>query len=144
MLPDLLDLASEEEYRNHYLNTLVNGDIIYSVDGVEVVFHADRFEHAFSGYSNKWDSRKDIFDIERARRINWIAPVIQGVSSESYRDDHSTRKPRRIYLSSANKYVVVTEPITGNREKFITAFPCGDSKASQVRRMPKWKKNSRC
>ncbi len=144
MLPPLLELSSEQDYCEHYMNTLVNGEAVKSKDGITVVFLADQFNHAFSGYSSKWDKEKSIFDRERAKRMDWIAPVIQGVASESFCDKYSARRPRRNYLSSANKYLVVTEPISGNREKFITAFPCSDKKAAEVRKRPRWTKNSRC
>lgn len=141
MLPPLLKLDSERDYRDHYERTLVNGGPVVLADGTKVYFYLSNFDHAFFGYSNKWDAKKDKFDLDRAERMDWIAYVLLSPSAEAFKDEHSSmRKIRKITLLSSQKYLVVTQVESNKKEIFVTAFPCTDSKAAQVRNSPKWTK----
>jgi hypothetical protein len=139
-LPPLLILETEEEYREHYVRTLVNGPPVTTPDGVRVLFYESTFQHAFYGYSSRWLETKDMFDRNRAQRMDWIRPVLTDQHSECYVEQVSVTRLHRLVLCPQGKYLVVTELLPRGQEKFITAFGCGPDKIARVRCMPRWRK----
>jgi hypothetical protein len=142
-LPPLLELDSEDEYFQHYVNTLVKDSPFVMPDGTKIIFYGSVFGHAFYGYSSRWLKKKDIFDKERARRMDWIRATLTDSNSKCYKETITARKIHRIVLTGTGAYLVITEVIRKGIEKFITAFPCSNEKAAQVRTLPQFKINGR-
>jgi hypothetical protein len=99
-------------------------------DGHILLFHEDRFEHAFQTTSDRLCSpdRKDIVDAKRIARIRWIRPVVTGqVTSTACFEVPSptgrSRPPNRLYVVESELYVVWLEPRTSGGWKFSSAYP---------------------
>ena len=82
-IPPLLNLADEDEYRKHFINTLCDQRIICH-DGIRAFFERNTFDHAFFQSSNR-DGNKDQFSLERAQRMDWITPTLQHPRTRRYR-----------------------------------------------------------
>lgn len=116
-------------YRELYL-TKGRVGVEQTHDSQILLFHADRFEHAFHTTSDRLCSpdRKDILDVNRVARIRWIRPVVTGrvartgcfeVPSPTGR----LRPPNRLYVVEPELYVVWLEPRTSGGWKFSSAYP---------------------
>jgi hypothetical protein len=138
-LPPLLNLGSKEEYREHYLRTLVDGPPVITPDGVKIIFYAEKFDYLFSGYSSKWLTKKDTFDIERAKRMDWIRALLESNQVDTRAEIMSAWETRRNVIDYQNCYMIVTKPIRTGVEVIKTAFPCTQAKAAEVRARPRWK-----
>jgi hypothetical protein len=124
------DLAAngEQAYRENYLNRGKFG-VHTCHDGGEVIFHEDRFGHAFFDKPNRWSLTKsrDIPDESRLERMRWIGALIRGevANSECWEVPSPTgrrRAPNRLYIIWEEKYVVWLEPRQNGGWKFSTAY----------------------
>lgn len=124
------DLAAKgrEAYRNLYLNKGKVG-VHLSHDQEDVVFHEDRFDHAFYAKRDKWSLAKDrsMPDESRLERMPWIGPLIAGAieGSEAWEVPSPTgrrRPPNRLYILWDEKYVVWLEPRCEGGWKFSSAY----------------------
>lgn len=123
LLLNLSGLSSEEQeklgrewYAKLYLTSGRFG-IHQLHDGEQVIFHEDRFDHAFFTSSNwqKHPEKKDLLAQERIRRIQWIAAVIAGNVPNSACWDAPGPGGRilqnnKLYVVYAPAYVVWLEP----------------------------------
>jgi hypothetical protein len=123
-----IEERGERLYRELYLNRGRVG-VHRAHDGEVVLFHEDRFEHAFFGTQQwRWHpERKETVDRERVRRIRWIGEVISGrvEGSECLEGVwHLGREARRkrMYVVWDENYVVWLEPRRQGGWKFSTAY----------------------
>jgi hypothetical protein len=150
-LDELSDQAAEkithqkyiELYMNHHTHTGMIG-VQKTHDGDTVIFHEDRFRHAF--YTNSEGTyskfRKDKFDRDRAIRICWIGQIIQGNISSVYYDapDNSRRDSygriiiKRLYVLWEENYLVWLEPQKKGGWKFSTAYVANKPYIRQITR----------
>jgi hypothetical protein len=115
-------------YRDLYLTKGRIG-VQQTHDGQIVLFHEDRFEHAFQTTSDKFCSpeRKDVADAQRVARIRWIRPVVTGMVTgtacfEVPSPTGRSRPPNRLYVVECELYVVWLEPRTAGGWKFSSAY----------------------
>jgi len=139
-LPPLLNLANEAEYRAYYERTLVKRRIM-TCDGWEIRFYPESFNHAFFTSSSRTKPTKDVFDLSRARRIDWITAVLGNLSTERYRRV-MRKRIRRLFLEPSTPYVVVAEAMKPEQLKiarFVTAYVVTSEKAlTKMRSNPGW------
>lgn len=141
-LPALLDLPDEDAYFLHFVEHFCKQRIT-TFDGIPVHFSQEHFWHAF--YKSKSRSRrsKDLFDRERAIRMDWIKSVLSSPDCEFHvgwdREKRRFDPARRVALF--RDYVVVIQ-ISADRRKamFITAFTAGESTLKKIKKSPQWQK----
>jgi len=143
-VPPLVIYSASKEYKDHYEKYYCQ-EQIKTFDDIRVYFGKTKYEHAFYESSAR-DGKKDIFSIERAKRIDWIkatlahphAEVYQGWAKKTKTYD-SNRRVGIIYES----FVVVIQiakrdhtnkPLTAN---FITAY-VADNSIKKIRKSPRW------
>jgi hypothetical protein len=142
-LPALVNLNNEAEYRKYYENKYCNKNIT-TFDGIRVRFYEEKFDDAFFESSNKLKRNKDIFSIERAKRIDWIEYVLKDSSATLHlgwdRDTKSYNKNRRVAIINKENYVVIIEVKSKNDAKFITAYYADTPRtATNIKNSPLWK-----
>ncbi len=115
-------------YKKHYLQQEKFG-IFNAHDGTAVVFHEDRFNHAFYDKPDKWSLTKshELPDESRLERIPWIGPLIRGEvpGAECWEVPSPTgrrRPPNRLYVIWEEKYVTWLEPRQNGGWKFSSAY----------------------
>lgn len=141
-LPAFLVLKSEHEYREHFVTKYCSGDIL-THDGFKVRFFKEKFEDAFFESSNRQTKNKDLFSLERAKRMDWIEYVLTSDISEIFvgwdRENKTLNKKRRVAIISPEDYVVVIDiiDIVNKKARFITAYHA-DNSAWKIRSAPKW------
>lgn len=99
-------------------------------DNLEVVFHKDRFEHAFYTSSNRArrPHDKDIVDLKRIVRIRWILAVVSGNVRDSEcwecpsKETGRRKPPDRLYIVWSEGYVVWLHPKADGGWRFSTAY----------------------
>ena len=139
-LPNFVSLSSPEEYKKYYVKKYCKNEL-WTFDGIKVKFYEDQFEHAFYESSNKVKRNKDVFSIDRAKRIDWIEYVLKNPKAELHlgwdRDKKRFNKDRRVAIISPEDYVVIIRINSNNTAKFITAYYANNS-AKEIRKMPRW------
>lgn len=139
-VPDLIALSSPEEYKKYYVEKYCKKDLV-TFEGIKVKFYEDRFAHAFYESSDKSKGNKDIFSIERAKRIDWIEYALKNPKAELYVGWDKKRKKydnsRRVALITPENYVVIIKIIGKNKGKFVTAY-YADNSAKKIRTAPIW------
>ena len=142
-LPRLLSLVNAQAYRAHFESRYVYGPPVVTHDGIRVRFIPSDFDHAFYCKSHRAAPRKNTFDLERARRVDWIHTLLADSSLEMFRDPRHPNKMRRVVLEPTTPYVIVIELLRKDwsRARFITAFVVDDDWGSliRIRRMPRWR-----
>lgn len=130
-VPDLIALSSPEEYKKYYVEKYCKKDLV-TFDGIKVKFYES---------SDKSKSNKDIFSIERAKRIDWIEYALKNPNAELYVGWDKKRKKydnsRRVALITPEDYVVIITIIGKNKGKFVTAY-YADNSAKKIRTAPIW------
>ncbi len=118
--PPLLYLKTIEEYRNHYIQQYVKKEIL-TFDGIIVKFQIYRFEHAFFKASIPNVTHKDLFDPDRAERMDWIEYTLSSGYAEIYLKKDN--RYRRLHILLDN-YVVVINLSEKEKQRafFITAY----------------------
>jgi hypothetical protein len=94
-------------------------------DGTEVLIYPNQFKHAFYAKSSRApNAKKDRFDLERARRMDWIAAVLGDRTLPSYKRTDSPKEVSRIFLNEGESYAVIIRPTAADQTKapFITAY----------------------
>ncbi|MCI0515286.1 hypothetical protein L0128_18890 [candidate division KSB1 bacterium] len=118
--PSLKYYNLPDEYRSYYLNKYVRRKII-TFDNIEVKFTINQFNHAFYKASIPNVTYKDLFDRDRAERIDWIEYTLNSGYAEVYLK--LDNRLRRLHILLDNYVVVIN--ISMNNEKrafFITAY----------------------
>lgn len=142
MLP-FLDLADPASYRRHYEHTLCRGGIA-THDGITVFFRREEFDHAFFESSGR-RGENDIFSLDRARRMGWIAPALadpnvvrfQGWITKKQCSDPT----RRVTLFIDDFVVVVALRLRQDdrlKANFVTCFPADAKTREKLNKSPLW------
>lgn len=145
--PPFVLYTSPEEYRAHFERLYCQGPVS-TFDGIQVRFRRLDFDHCMyeSTYRNPKDPnyrQKNVFSIERAKRIDWIKAALQDCNAELYvgwdRDDKRARWDRRVVFAY-DGYVVIVELKRGNTQeaKFLSAYPTTDRTMALVKGQPRW------
>lgn len=78
MVPFLL-LDNKEDYLTEYKNTFVNNKNYFSIEGINIVFTEEDFDHIFS--EPKSDKKERSFSKRRAKRMLFIKVMIENYSN---------------------------------------------------------------
>ena len=119
--------TGKQLYAENYLNKGRVGEYLCH-DQAIVLFHEERFGHAFYDKFDRWCYRKrtDVPSRERIERIRWIGEIIKGnvIGSECWEVlGPDGREPRnRLYIVWKELYVVWLEPRTAGGWRFSSAY----------------------
>lgn len=138
-IPNFVILPDEKDYKNYYINKYCNNEII-TFDGIKVKFYDEQFDHAFYESSLK-NGTKDVFSLERAKRIDWIEYALQNKDNvELYKGYNKRNKSytisRRVHSIDSEDYVVVILFTSNTTAKFLTAY-YADNSGSKIKNSPK-------
>lgn len=145
-LPALVQLATEEEYRQYYIENYCNKSPIYTYDQIPVTFYPEKFEHAFYKRTNKtWKAKKDQFFRSRGERIDWIKCILQDKSitpKKGYdKATGSYDNSRRVAFLSKDMYLVVIYINNKGEGSFVTAYEVDNQNAAnKILNSPDWEK----
>ena len=141
-----LEAFGRKSWTALYLNGERPG-ILTSHDGQEVLFWADKFDHAFFTTSSRVRQfAKDALSVERLRRMPWIGPLLRGEVDdmecfEVPSPEGRLRPPNRLYISWDGLYGCFLEPRQKGGWKFVTAYTASADywrqRCRQGRRVPK-------
>lgn len=138
-----LELQTEKDYKEHFIEKYCSQEII-TFDGIKVNFYPRNFEHAFYKRSKKKTTApKDLFDSERAKRIDWIKKIIEDESIKP-RVGYDNRKKTLDYNSRVSyvqneKYVVIIRMIDETKAFFVTAYLVDNTYTSRkILEKPLW------
>lgn len=143
MLPPLLKLKNELEYKSHYIENYCNKEI-KTHDGIVVKFFEDTFEHAFYKRTKKtWKARKDIFSEERGERMDWIKYVLNDPTITPKKGYDKAKQSydytRRVAFLNSENYLVVIYINRNGEGKFVTAYLVDNEEAAdKIRNSPNW------
>lgn len=144
--PPLINYASEDEYRQHFVKMYCSKPIV-TCDGIPVYFSPDRFDDCMFE-SSDWKLRnKDKFSRVRAERIDWIGQTLKNPACDLYFGWDMNNKCIDYNSRVAvvyDEYVVV---IKLNRKRkdntlkgeFRTAY-LADNSIGKIREKPRWQK----
>lgn len=139
-LPPLLLLPDETAYHEHFQAQYCSAPVV-TFDGIAVRFFSGGFHHAFYRDSSATAHDKAVFDLERARRMDWIKAVLADPTVELYRRKMPDSQIRRIALEPTTHYAVVIQIDRRNpaRARFITAYVVDSGSALvNMRSNPRW------
>lgn len=137
-----LILNDEDEYKEYYMSELCSSPID-CFDNLSVKFRPERFNHAFYERSKRYYKHKDVFSIERAKRMSWIKTCLQddtitplaGYDKRRKKYDHS----RRVSFITPDNFVVVIRLINPEEAQFVTCFvPDNPYVTEKIRKSPLW------
>lgn len=142
-MPPLLKLADQAAYRAHYEHSLCRGGIV-THDGIPIFFRKAEFDHAFCESSDRRGAN-DVFSLERAMRMDWIAPAladpaaarVQGWLRREQRHDAT----RRVTVWVEDFVVVIAlrlGPDGALRGQFVTCYPADRKTRAKLSRAPLW------
>lgn len=138
----LLELPTEEDYRNYYIQEYCQAPI-ETFDGFMVKFHYQRFDHAFfESISRKWKD-KGRFSLERAKRMSWIKDILQdkNITLKCGYDNKKKRYDprRRACFVTPDQFVVIIQFTKENNAFFVTSFvPDNPKTFHEIRNAPIW------
>jgi hypothetical protein len=121
------DERGRREYSSVYLNRGKFG-VMQLFKGDEVVFHGDRYEHAFRTSPDRIRNHYSKTKVARDRieRMRWIKAVIQGEvpGTQCWAVTPASKRPGRdrLYVVLANKFVVWLMQREDGGWKFSTAY----------------------
>lgn len=126
---EAMAIMGRDLYRELYLHQGHFG-LHETHDRQVLIFHADRFDHAFYTTSDRicHPERKDVLRQGSIARIRWIAELVAGrvPGSACFEVPSPTgrcRPPNRLYAVYETPYVVWLEPRMRGGWKFATAYP---------------------
>ncbi len=139
---ELINLATEEEYRAKYIESYCDfKKPIYTHDGIHVKFFPERFDHAFFESQNWKAGDKSIFSNVRAQRMLWIKEALQDKSAILYEGwdkiEKKYKKDNRVSVVCGD-YVVVLWLQKPKVAKFLTAYKA-DNSIGMITAGPIWK-----
>ncbi len=139
--PKLLELPDEAAYRAHYEASLCNREIC-TIDGLLVRFPKFQFDHAFFESANRRLGEKGVFSVDRAKRMDWIAPALADPNAELYegwdkRKGAHTRDSR-VCVAFCDYVVIIMLRGEGRPASFITAFQAGKRTLQRIQSGPRW------
>lgn len=143
LILDLSNLSDEEaeqltrrKYIQLYMDKKTYSGLVgerQTHDNQPVMFYEDRFDHAFFSSAHKTfrQYNKDEFQKDRASRVSWIGPVIQGniegtecwwIPDSNRRDSSGNIIIKRLYVVWDENYLVWLEPLKTGKWKFSSAY----------------------
>jgi len=141
--PPFLQLADQAAYRRHYERTLCRGGI-FTHDGIQVFFRKQEFDHAFFESSGR-RGENDVFSIERARRMDWIAPALANPDAkclQGWLKKEQRHDPRRRVTVFIDGFLVVIALRLGGqgqlRAQFVTCYPADVKTQAKLAQAPLW------
>lgn len=144
ILPEMKCFVNEQECKQYYVDHYCNGDAILTYDGIVVKFYEETFEHSFYVRTHKnWKAKKDKYDEERGKRIDWIKAVLQNpeiIPKKGYdKANKSYDNSRRVTFLAPNNYVVVIYLNKKLEGKFVTAYLVdNEDTAKKISDSPEW------
>lgn len=139
----MLNLADEDEYRQHYVDNFTRRPLMLPASSgpAPIYFAASTFDHAFFE-STRRDGAKDQFSLARAERMDLLPTAISDPAADrragwvrgSY--DHS----RCVTIAVGDFVVIVRLGLTRDgrlRGNFVTCF-VADSSIGKILRSPNW------
>jgi hypothetical protein len=132
---------TEEEYEDHFRRVYCNANPpVVTFDNIRVQFSPWHFRHAF--YRRVFGGPKNVFSLERARRIDWIAEALRDGVAELHlgwdAEKERHREDRRSCLVGGN-YLVVIQFTNGDSATLITAYVVSDQPTlARIKNDPRW------
>ena len=127
MLPDFVIYDTPIEYKAHYEEHYCKRPIM-TFDAIPIFFPKDKFPHAFYESSDRKGS-KDLFSIERSKRIDWIGATLESREALLFQGWDSKNKcyrsDGRVSVVYENFVVVVRLSLKRNgrlKGNFITCY----------------------
>ncbi len=140
--PALVNYATEQEYRGHYLrNYCAKGVEVWTFDKTRVFFPKHWFDHGFYENKNGVVDGRVFFNRSRAERIDWIKWTLENPNAELFQGWNNKKKavdPFRRVAVVLSSYVVVIQMQPKGGSVIITAFPAVPETLDKIRHMPKW------
>lgn len=143
--PPLLILANSAEYRKHYQRNYCQ-ETIYTSDNIRVFFGRIKFDHAFYKNSQNKSGPKDAFDLDRAKRIDWVRATLESARATLYQGWNSYNKSyeenRRVSVLYEDFVVIIEMSINRQGElkaNFITCY-VADRSIRAIQTSPLWDK----
>lgn len=141
-MPPLLHLADADAYRAHYEATLCRGGIV-THDGIPVLFRKTDFDHAFFESSDRRGS-KDVFSLDRAERLDWIAPALaaqQAQRFQGWNSRYQRHEPARRVTVVIDNFVIVIglrlDRQNALKAQFMTCYKA-DNSIGKIVQAPAW------
>lgn len=145
VMPPLLTLATEADYRQHFEATYCRG-VISTHDGIRVYFKKEDFDHAFFESTFRNGVKDTMLSQIRAERMNWIAATLadptadrfQGWDSKNGRYDVT----RCVSVVFGDFVVVIRlgKKADGTlKANFVTCYEA-DNSIGKIRQSPLWNK----
>lgn len=145
MYSSFLEFNEPSDYKQHFIEKYCHEDI-FTFDNIKVNFYESQFDHAFFGRSKKKrEAPKDLFDRERAKRIDWILKVLLDEDIKPRVGYNSKKKTldyqSRVAYVENEKYVVIIKMIDDKTAFFVTAYLVDNSYVSKkLLEKPYWEK----
>jgi hypothetical protein len=141
--PPLLKYKSEQEYYNHFVKKYCSKDSdIRTFDGYRVHFKKSDFKHAFFKSADRRKPTKDLFSLERAKRMDWIEIALIDKSAELYigwdNRHNKLDKKRRVCIVQNNFVIIISMNRNKKKGFFITEYVAEESTLEKLRDKPKW------
>ena len=141
-MPEYVYFKNEEDCKKYFKKKYCRKPII-TFDGIPVKFYISKFADAFFESSNRKERNKDIFSLERAKRIDWIEYVLKNPKAELHygwdRDKKQINKDRRVAIIIPENYVVIIRLNDNGTATYITSY-LADNSAEKIRETPFWEK----
>ncbi len=144
MLPEFVIYDTVEEYRRYYEERFCRQPIV-TFDAIPVYFSKEKFSHAFYESSDRRGS-KDVFSLERAKRMDWIKATLQSSESLLFQGWDAKKKRyfanRRVSIVYENFVVIIQISLKKNgslKANFITCYQANNS-IGKIKASPIWEK----
>ncbi len=145
MVPDLLSLASQDEYQVYFEEQYCKKPLI-TCDGIPVYFAKRKFKHVCFESSNR-DGKKDVFSTVRAERLSWVAITLKSESAKLYQGWNKYKRcyepASRVAFEFEEFVVVVRMSLSSNgtlKGEFITCYQA-DNSIGKIKKSPMWEKS---
>lgn len=144
MSPSFILYDTPDEYKAHYEEHYCKKPII-TFDDIPVFFPKDKFSHAFYESSDRRGS-KDLFSLERSKRIEWIRLTLESREALLFQGWDSKKKcyhpDSRVSVVYDNFVVVIRLSLKRNgklKANFITCYQA-DNSIGKIKNSPIWDK----
>lgn len=136
MAPPLLNLVDRQAYQEWYIANYCQAPIV-THDNLTVRFFKGDFVHLCHKENN--DGVRDVFQVDRAQRLPWLAVALQDALSQMYFGWQGGRvlHDRRVCEYEQN-YVVVIQLLKQDQARILTAFTMEHGSILKLRANPIW------
>lgn len=145
VMPPLLTLATEADYRQHFEATYCRG-VISTHDGIRVYFRKEDFDHAFFESPLRNGVKAKMLSQIRAERMDWIAATLADPTADRFQgwDNKNGRYDATRCVSVVfGDFVVVIrlgKKADGTlKANFVTCYEA-DNSIGKIRQSPLWNK----